>query len=742
MASQSYRVNVKLTRAETKVAFGGLLDKPIDIILPVYNGLDDLKRCLNSLLSARTKLDWHAYVINDASTDTLVASYLDSFKENKRITVISNETNLGFVETVNKGFSLTKHDVLLLNSDTIVYDAWLDRLVMHALSPKVATITPLSNNATIASFLEICSEENTTAGLTGQQIDLLCYEANNGNAVRVPTGIGFCMYISREALETVGYFNSKDFGRGYGEENDFCVRATEKGFTNLIATDVYVYHAGGVSFGEEKQARVLNAVKKLNELYPFYDKKIHEFVSLDPIREFRLRTLIKLSKKDDRPAILHVCHNHGGGTLQHIRELGERFEAESINWVLRALGGHKVRLEWSTAPSTYIDIDTEEDKVFFWELLKGLRLSRVHVHHIAALPKEVLTFIKESGLNYDVTIHDYFFIAANPTLADARGRIQLNAKGIPLAQSSLSTEELKVWQAEQHAFLEQAQRVLCPSKASKAIYKHYFPKVNYKLALHVDAEDVIYPDISLRNSLNSATKVLVVGAINREKGADVIEAVAKQLQADNMGITLLGYAFRKLHKSVNVLGVYAYKDIDDLILKEDPDLIWFPALWPETYSYTLSAALRSGKPILAPSIGAFPERLANRPYTKTYDSLGSTESTLSEITQFAKEITVQNQATLWAQQTILESFYATQYLNPNNAKTIPTLAEPELFEALAYRLEPHLNAKEHVLAQLVGLKRFWIFRRILRRIPVEHKLRFVKFFTTKNLLDLQRQPAK
>ncbi|MFZ7112438.1 MAG: hypothetical protein ACOWYE_12205, partial [Desulfatiglandales bacterium] len=52
-----------------------------------------------------------------------------------------------------------------------------------------------------------------------------------------------------------------------------------------------------------------------------------------------------------------------------------------------------------------------------------------------------------------------------------------------------------------------------------------------------------------------------------------------------------------------------------LISKSDPHLIWFPAQWPETYSYTLSAALESGRPLVVPDIGAFPERVRGRPLT-------------------------------------------------------------------------------------------------------------------------------
>ena len=48
---------------------------------------------------------------------------------------------------------------------------------------------------------------------------------NAGHRVGIPTAVGFCMYIRRECLKEVGEFRAEVFGKGYGEENDFCLRA-------------------------------------------------------------------------------------------------------------------------------------------------------------------------------------------------------------------------------------------------------------------------------------------------------------------------------------------------------------------------------------------------------------------------------------------------------------------------------------------------------------------------------------
>jgi hypothetical protein len=113
----------------------------------------------------------------------------------------------------------------------------------------------------------------------------------------------------------------------------------------------------------------------------------------------------------------------------------------------------------------------------------------------------------------------------------------------------------------------------------------------------------------------------VLGALSKIKGADILEEVATLAARQNVPIEfhLLGYAYRSLRTQpkarLTVHGRYEDKDLPQLLQWLQPDAVWFPAVWPETYSYTLSASLESGLPIIAPNIGAFAERLQNREWT-------------------------------------------------------------------------------------------------------------------------------
>jgi hypothetical protein len=178
--------------------------------------------------------------------------------------------------------------VVLLNSDTEVANDWLDRL--HACAWRdadIATVTPFSNNATICSypFEGWAGDIPGTLGLAG--LDRLFATANAGRTVDIPTAVGFCMYIRRDAIDALGLFDADRFGRGYGEENDFCMRALKSGRRNVLAGDVFVYHEGAVSFSQEKPALTQAAGKALVELHPDYPRLVHEYLVADPANALR-----------------------------------------------------------------------------------------------------------------------------------------------------------------------------------------------------------------------------------------------------------------------------------------------------------------------------------------------------------------------------------------------------------------------------------------------------------------------
>lgn len=260
-----------------------------DVIVPVYAGLEVLRSCLESVFDSEVKTAFELIVIDDASPDLAIRAYIEQLAAEKKITLIRNPVNLGFTASVNRGMVLhSERDVVLLNADTLVCEGWLDRIRQAALSaPTIGTVTPLTNNGQLVSY-PVPTKANPMLSPTEiQRVDQLAKQLNAGAIVDLPTGIGFCLYIRRPCLEAAGYFDTDQFGRGYGEETDFCLRAAAKGWRNVCAADVYIGHQGSVSFGQEKATLVGYNMPKVAALHPEYKILCGRFLLDDPLAPYR-----------------------------------------------------------------------------------------------------------------------------------------------------------------------------------------------------------------------------------------------------------------------------------------------------------------------------------------------------------------------------------------------------------------------------------------------------------------------
>jgi len=279
-----------------------MIAEAVSVIIPIYGNGELTQRCVASVL--RNSDPRHQIIlINDASPDLELGTYCREVADDTRVFLIEHSENRGFVSSANQGIKMSQdRDVVILNSDTTVPHGWLDRLLGAAnKNPRAASITPFSNNATICSYPTFCADNPLPKGLDAADIDRKFSQANAGKTLEIPTGVGFCMYMRRAAIDEVGLLDEEAFGRGYGEENDWCCRAILRGWQHLLCADLFVYHAGGASFGADALALQANALKVISSRYPGYEKDIAAFVERDPAEPYRFAVdLLRL----DREAIL------------------------------------------------------------------------------------------------------------------------------------------------------------------------------------------------------------------------------------------------------------------------------------------------------------------------------------------------------------------------------------------------------------------------------------------------------
>ncbi|GAB5452701.1 MAG: glycosyltransferase [Halioglobus sp.] len=709
--------------------------KSVDVVIPVYDGLDETRACLESVLQTVDRKWARLVVIDDCSPNPDISAYLRTLAQQYPELVLERNTqNLGFVATANRGIMLdSSRDVLLLNSDVEVAGDWLTQIQANAYSAdKIGSVTPFSNNATICSFPNFCKDNTLPFGL--EYPDLAAYFPrlfDAGDCVDVPTGVGFCMYMRRECIDEVGVFNEERFGRGYGEENDWCQRALASGWRNVHMAGCFIYHKGGVSFGASQKPAVARAMEILDETFPSYHQDIQAYIAEDPARKHRMKVLLSIFAGVRRPKIALVSHSLGGGAQQHVNELSSLYRERALFLQISPESdGHSVRLSVLDDGSClqdglYFDIDTDYGMLV--DVLRQLGIGRLHFHHTMGLHPRFWGLAADLDCPFDLTVHDYYLVNGNPTLTDARADFanedlpdfdQRCAQHYPLPPGV----DAGHWRESQRPLVEGAERVIFPSEDCRRRFGRYFDVGHGLVAHHPDPPAVDeYPEALWQFSGGRPLKVLVLGALSREKGADTLDRVAAITPVERAEFHLLGYAYRALGSAVITHGPYDNDAVDTLIADIDPDVIWLPARWPETYSYTLSIALRLGLPVVVPDIGACAERVAGRahsvvqPWDNSVEQWGRFWAGVCEEQCLPAAAEV---ASITRTQNIEREFYENTYLEPIPASV------GELDDDLVALLERHyspgvqqLSRAERILAWLWRISRSKWVARLVSLVP-------------------------
>ncbi len=264
------------------------------VVVPVFNAADELASCL-AALKATLPDTAPVLIIDDASTDPAVTEVLDAVLPDWKI--LRQPENRGFVATANLGMELSgAHDVVLLNSDTVPAGDWLRCIAACAASdPAIASITPWTNNGEIASLPELCRAAPVPEDPEGWAA--ACAAAGPPEHPEIPTAVGFCMYLRRRCIEDIGMFDADVFGRGYGEENDWCMRSARAGWKHVLCDDAFVAHRGNASFGPLGLRPGEAPMQRLLARHPDYLNIVTDFIRRDPLAPHRARVLAHLPQQ-------------------------------------------------------------------------------------------------------------------------------------------------------------------------------------------------------------------------------------------------------------------------------------------------------------------------------------------------------------------------------------------------------------------------------------------------------------
>ncbi len=296
--------------------------RQVDVVIPVCGKTATVLACLDSVL-ATVGAPHGIIVIDDASPEHALRLALDTLAADGRIRLVRHVRNRGFPASANDGIAVApRRDVILLNSDTLVPPGWLERLRDAAyMAAEIGTATPLSNEASILSYPGPTGSNPVPDRAATVRLDGIARRANPGSVVDIPVGVGFCMYLRRDCIDEVGPFRADIFAQGYGEENDFCLRARRLGWRHVAVPGVFVAHLGGASFGQAGRHLQARNLKLLNRLHPGYDRLINAFVRADPLAEARRRfdrARWRAEGRGKADSVIFITHDDGGGVERQV----------------------------------------------------------------------------------------------------------------------------------------------------------------------------------------------------------------------------------------------------------------------------------------------------------------------------------------------------------------------------------------------------------------------------------------
>ncbi|MGC5749681.1 glycosyltransferase [Gluconobacter sp. NFX36] len=599
------------------------------VVIPVYRDLAGSKACLRSVL-ATVPPGIEIIVVDDATPEPKLAGFLDMLAQDGKITLVRHEANQGFPASANDGMRLAAgRDVVLLNSDTLVCSGWIERLRARLAFTDVGTVTPFSNDASILSYPSVDTENTVPDGAGTRKLDVLCQAlfSQEDACIDLPTGNGFCMAMTAECRAETGFFREDLFAQGYGEENDFCLRASAQGYRHFPAPDVYVAHTGSTSFGSSRKALMGRNLEILNALHPGYDAEVAAFIERDPLRQFRRQ--LDMARIDEqrqgRSSMLLVQHDAGGGVGRVVLERAQSFEQQGFLALTLRPTSLGCKLEWPMGERNFapnLNFTLPEELPLLVDTLLRLKIHRIEWHHLVGHAPCIRTLHEDLCVPYDVFVHDYIWFCPRISLLDGNGRY-CGEPDVAGCEACIATwgsylgEDLTVPDLISRSQREfrQADTVMVPSRDTAQRMARHFPQTHF-LPVSLEDDVVLLSNISGRKGIISgrALRICVVGGLSRWKGYDVLLAMAQCIRVMSLPVELVLVGHTPDDESlitagVKVTGEYQEGQVLDLIREQSADIGFIPSVAPETWCYALGILWKSGLEVLCFDIGAQSERV-------------------------------------------------------------------------------------------------------------------------------------
>jgi len=596
-----------------------------DIIIPVFNAFDCLEKCLESVLRHTDLRNNRIIIIDDKSDDERIIPFIEDFisRKKQRIVLLKNENNLGFIKTVNIGMKFSGSDVLLLNSDTEVADNWLDEMQKCAcVKERTATVTPLSNNAGIVS------------------VDSISYR----DYANIPKGESFCLYIKREALDTVGLFDEESYETSQDAEEDFFYRCINHGFRHVLCDSVIICHKGSQSMRDNYQQTHKKKQKLLEKKYPFYKSSAEKWELCNPIEYINKNINLNLCVNNGKSGILIIIHlwevtpdkyKTIGGTSLHVYDVIRKLKGSYNFHVLSPFNGmYRLCSYWDTGNESFeifsaasqhhaSDYFNSDYSKMLDEIIDSFGIDIIHIHHMIGHYFDIVDIVKSKKTRLIVSLHDFFSVCPRINKINYKNSYCGNPENreCDFCLESYANEnydikgikDIAAWRKAWGLLFSLADKVIAPSEAARDEIMQQYKNISIEVIEH--GIDIYCEKRELDIDTDEEYHAAFVGFLTEIKGKDIVERLIDYSHRlnDNVYFHLFGYMDSDIlqigYKRFINHGAYNRNELDSLLTKNKIKLVCIFSICPEAFCYTLSESAAVNVPVLAIDQGAVGQRV-------------------------------------------------------------------------------------------------------------------------------------
>ncbi len=230
----------------------------VSIIIPNKDHVDDLSRCVESIINLSTYDNYEIVIVENNSETAEIRTYYEEISRHPRVQVVEYKGDFNYSKINNFGVQYAKGEyLLLLNNDTeVITPDWMEELLMYAMRKDVGVVGAklyYPDKTIQHAGIVIGLGAHRTAGHTHYRIP----EANVGYmgklcyAQDVTAVTGACMMVSKALYEELGGLD-ESFTVALNDV-DFCLRVREKGLLNIFTPFAELYHYESKSRGSDKK---------------------------------------------------------------------------------------------------------------------------------------------------------------------------------------------------------------------------------------------------------------------------------------------------------------------------------------------------------------------------------------------------------------------------------------------------------------------------------------------------------